>query len=88
MNNKPIQLALRALDDPDRLTDLTSSFQDHVANLLAEANDAGYSDEEAVMSLFGVVKDATEGRRRSDSAQPPKDSAGREDVVAKSALDM
>jgi hypothetical protein len=51
-----MKLARRALDDPDRKTELQAALDDRVSELLAEANDAGYSTVEALDALQAVVK--------------------------------
>ncbi|UVC08229.1 hypothetical protein IHQ71_24240 [Rhizobium sp. TH2] len=51
-----MKLARRALDDPDRKTELHAALDDRVSELLAEANDAGYSTAEAMDALQAVVK--------------------------------
>ena len=88
MENSRLTLARLALDDTYRLTQLNVAFRNHVAELLEEANDAGYSQREAVMSLLSVVRDLNEDPDPADDPQPPQDRAEREDIVAKSALDL
>ncbi|UVC12393.1 hypothetical protein IHQ71_30795 (plasmid) [Rhizobium sp. TH2] len=51
-----MKLARRALDDPDRKTELQATMDDRVSELMAEANDAGYSTVEAMNALQAVVK--------------------------------
>lgn len=56
MENVPMKLARRALDDPERKTELEAALDDRVSELIAEANDAGYSTAEAMDALQAVVK--------------------------------
>lgn len=51
-----MNLARRAIDDPERVLELEASLDDRVSELLAEANDAGYSLEEATQALLRVVR--------------------------------
>ena len=51
-----MKLARRALDDPERKTELEAALDDRVSELIAEANDAGYSTAEAMEALQVVVK--------------------------------
>jgi hypothetical protein len=50
-----MKLARRALDDPDRKAELEAALDDRVSELIAEANDAGYSTDEAMEALRAVV---------------------------------
>ncbi|UVC10470.1 hypothetical protein IHQ71_07680 [Rhizobium sp. TH2] len=50
-----MKLARRALSDPDRRIELEAAMDDQVSELLADANDAGYSTEEAINALVKVV---------------------------------
>lgn len=49
-----MKLARRALDDPARLTDLRDQLDLHLAELLAEATDAGYSTRQVLDALNGL----------------------------------
>lgn len=51
-----MKLARRALNDPDRKLELEAALDDRVSELLAEANDAGYSTDEAITALLTVTK--------------------------------
>ena len=46
-----MKLARRLLDDPERLVELERQLEDHIAETLAEAADAGYSTAEVLMAL-------------------------------------
>lgn len=46
-----MKLARRALDDPARLTELRDQLHLHLAELLTEATDAGYSTREVLEAL-------------------------------------
>ena len=88
MGNSKLELSGRALDDPERLDHLEAAFRRHVGELLAESNEAGYSQSEAITALLSVVDDLSEDPDPADDPQPPNDRVEREDVVAKSALDL
>jgi hypothetical protein len=49
-----MNLARRGLDDPERLVELEQQLEAHMAEVLAEAADAGYSSAEVLMA-FKVV---------------------------------
>jgi hypothetical protein len=51
-----MKLARRALDDPDRKIELEAAIDDRVSELIAEANDAGYSTDEAIEALLIVAR--------------------------------
>jgi hypothetical protein len=51
-----MKIARRALDDPDRKIELEAAIDDRVSELIAEANDAGYSTEEAIEALLIVTR--------------------------------
>lgn len=51
-----MKLARRAIDDPERMRELEATLDDRVSELLAEANDAGYSTAEATRALLKVVQ--------------------------------
>jgi hypothetical protein len=51
-----MKIARRALNDLDRKAELQAALDDHVSELLAEANDAGYSTAEVIDALQAVVK--------------------------------
>jgi hypothetical protein len=51
-----MKLARRALDDPDRQIELEAAIDDRVSELIAEANDAGYSTDEAIEALLIVTR--------------------------------
>jgi hypothetical protein len=51
-----MKLARRALDDPDRKIELEAATDDRVSELIAEANDAGYSTDEAIEALVIVTR--------------------------------
>jgi hypothetical protein len=86
--NSRLEIERRALDDPERLAHLKDAFRHQVGELMAETNEAGYSQAEAVAALLSVVDELREDPDPADDPQPPKDRAEREDVVAKSALDL
>lgn len=54
-----MKLARRATDDPERLNELKASLDDKVSELVAEANDAGYSTGETMAALLTVVQNQT-----------------------------
>jgi len=54
-----MKLARRALNDPDRKLELEAALDDRISELIAEANDAGYSAEEAMEALEAVVRNQT-----------------------------
>lgn len=49
-----MKLARRALNDPARLKELRDQLDLHLAELLAEATDAGYSTPEVLEALNGL----------------------------------
>ena len=51
-----MKLARRALDDPDRMTELEAAMDDRISELIVEANDAGYSTDEAMQALLNVSR--------------------------------
>lgn len=65
-----IQIAKLHTDDPNRLRGLQKQFDPVIMELLAMANDAGYSGEEALAALTGVVKLA---QKRLDVDPDPAD---------------
>jgi len=80
-----MKLARRALNDPDRKAELQAALDDSVSELLAEANDAGYSTEEAMDALQAVVKNqAVIADENPDPANDP--DAPREEPTSDSVL--
>lgn len=75
-----MKLARRALNDPDRKNELQAALDDRVSELLAEANDAGYSTDEALDALQAVVKNKAQ---ISDQVPDPADDP---DVTSDSVL--
>ena len=75
-----MKLARRTLNDPDRKTELQAALDDRVSELLAEANDAGYSTDEALDALQAVVKNQAQ---ISDQDPDPADDP---DVTSDSVL--
>ena len=75
-----MKLARRAPNDPDRKTELQAALDDRVSELLAEANDAGYSTDEALDALQAVVKNQAQ---ISDQDPDPADDP---DVTSDSVL--
>lgn len=75
-----MKLARRALNDPDRKNELQAEMDDRVSELLAEANDAGYSTDEALDALQAVVKNQAQ---ISDQDPDPADDP---DVTSDSVL--
>lgn len=61
-----MKLARRALDDPGRKIELEAAMDDRVSELIAEANDAGYSTEEAMDALLTVAPNL-----RCEGGAPP-----------------
>ena len=51
-----MKLARRALSDLDRKIELEAAMDDRISELIAEANDAGYSAEEAIEALVKVTR--------------------------------
>jgi hypothetical protein len=49
-----MKLARRALDDPERPTELKRELDAQLAALLAEATDAGYSTREVIEAMSGL----------------------------------
>lgn len=67
-----MKLARRAISDPDRRLELEEAFDARLAELLAEANDAGYGSEEAVEALLSAAKhQAYANGRDPDPADDP-----------------
>jgi len=73
-----MKLGRRALDDPDRKVELEAALDDRVSELIAEANDAGYSTDEAMEALQAVVKNqaviAGNDRDQADDPDAKSDS--------------
>ena len=68
-----MKLARRATDDPERIRELEAALDDRVSELLAEANDAGYSTEEATQALLKVVRNqAVISEQDPDPADDPE----------------
>ena len=51
-----MKLARRALDDPERMTELREQLDMQLSEMLAEATDAGYSTREVLDALSGLCK--------------------------------
>ena len=49
-----MKLARRALDDPERMKELRHQLDAQLAEMLAEATDAGYSTREVIEALSGL----------------------------------
>jgi hypothetical protein len=49
-----MKLARRALNDPERLHELRRELDAQLAELLAEATDAGYSSREVIDAMQGL----------------------------------
>jgi hypothetical protein len=70
-----MKLARRATNDPLRISELESPFDDRVSELLAEANDAGYGTAEATTALLKVVQNqAAISNEDPDPAGDPVDA--------------
>jgi predicted alpha/beta hydrolase len=80
-----MKLARRALDDPHRKTELQAALDDRVSELLAEANDDGYSTEEAMDALQAVVKNqaviAGEDPDPADDPDVPRDEPSSDSML-------
>lgn len=82
-----MKLARRATDDPARYNELKASLDDRVSELVAEANDAGYSTGETMAALLAVVQNqavisAEDPDPADDPGQeghPPSGDLGRND---------
>lgn len=51
-----MKLARKALDNPDRMLELEESLDGEVAELIAEAEDAGYSAKESIKAMESVLR--------------------------------
>ena len=52
-----MKLARRALDDPERMNELRRQLDAQLAEILAEATDAGYSTREVIDAMSGLCSD-------------------------------
>jgi hypothetical protein len=81
-----MKLARRAIDDPARIRELEAAFDDRVSELLAEANDAGYSGTEAMVALKKVV--TNQAAISDEDPDPADDPAEDRDVDTVPAPNM
>ncbi|RYG69284.1 hypothetical protein EON80_10070 [bacterium] len=51
-----MKLARKAHDNPDRVPKLEEHMDIDITELLAKAQDAGYSEEEAITAILNVAK--------------------------------
>lgn len=68
-----MKLARHSLDDPARLTDLKDQLNLHLAELLADATDAGYSTREVLDALNGLC--ARQNELLDEDPDPADDPA-------------
>lgn len=80
-----MKLARRATDDPERLNELKASLDDKVSELVAEANDAGYSTGETMAALLTVVQN--QAVISAEDPDPADDPGQESDPPFPAALD-